>query len=365
MLVGSTDAFPSIEYASGFKAPDPVVFLKSGQGNYLVVPRMEYGRASRTDKPVRVFTPEDLELQGRERSRIEDWSLHLLKRVKIRAIVVPPFFPFGVARHLQKHGIQVTIGEKNLFPERSVKSTDEIRKIRESQQAAVIAMRAAIAHITASDIDSAGCLRSRGRIITSESVRELVVRILLEHNCLGRDVIIAGGPHAADPHETGTGPLRAGETIVMDIFPKHMTHGYWGDLTRTIVKGTASPFMKRVYHAVKAAQSVALSRVRAGVNGSTVHAAVVAEFKRRGLSSSDGASKGTGFIHGTGHGVGLSIHEPPSVSTAEGRLKAGNVITIEPGLYYPGVGGVRIEDTITVTPTGWSYLVPCEKKFEV
>jgi len=366
LMVGSTDFFPSIAYASGFNAPGAVVFLRSGPNNYLVVPQLEFGRASRTGAEIQVFSPEMLGLQGPARGKIREWACRLLQRLKIRNVIVPPFFPLGIARHLEHRGIGVSVAEKDLFPERAVKTAAELRRIRESQQAAVIAMRAATALVADSDIDSTGCLRHRGKQITSEYIRELIARVLFNHNCMTKDIIVAGGPQAADPHENGSGVLRAGEPIVMDIFPRHMTHGYWGDLTRTIVKGSPSLFMKRVYHAVKAAQSSALSRVKAGVSCSTVHQAAVEEFQKRGLFSSVQDGRGTGFIHSTGHGVGLAIHEAPSISTEKGsRLKSGNVITIEPGLYYPGVGGVRIEDTIVVTASGWHYLVPCEKKFEV
>jgi Xaa-Pro aminopeptidase len=365
LLVGNTDSFPSIEYACKFRAPDPVVFLKSNAGNYLIVPQMEFGRASHTEMPVQVLTPEMLGLQGTGRLKIREWVVRLLRRLKIRKVVVPSLFPYGIAKYIEQCGIKVTVAVDDLFPERAIKTSDELRKIRESQQAAVIAMRAAVTLLTDSEINSAGCLKYRGKVITAEHVRELIARVLFEHNCMAKDIIVARGPQAADPHENGSGILHAGETIVMDIFPRNMSHGYWGDLTRTVVKGSASLFMKRVYHAVKAAQTVALNHVKAGINCSTVHRAVVEEFKRRGLFSSISNGRGTGFIHSTGHGVGLSIHEAPSVSMTEGRLKSGNVITIEPGLYYPGVGGVRIEDTIVVTSSGWRYLVPCEKKFEI
>lgn len=366
LIAGTTDSFPSVEYATGFKAPGPVVYLSTGGSKYLVVPQMEFGRASRTGIPLQVFTPEMLGLDGPAKGQLQSWTLRLLRHLGIKTVIVPALFPVGVARHLEQHGIRLSIASTDLFPERAVKSFEELRKICESQQAAVIAMRAAIALITDSKIDSAGRLRIRGKIITSEQVRELIGRILFEHNCSSKDTIVACGPYAADPHETGSGPLRAGETIVMDIFPRNLTHGYWGDLTRTIVKGSASSFMKSVYHAVKAAQSAGMAHVKAGVKCSTVHRAVVNAFNRRGFYNSISDGVATGFIHSTGHGVGLAIHEAPSISmAAEGRLKCGNVITIEPGLYYHGVGGIRIEDTIVVTATGWRYLVPCEKKFEV
>ncbi len=365
LMVGTTDSFPSIEYASGFRAPDPVVFLKTRTEKFLVVSQMEFGRANRNGKNTTVFTPESLGLEGSARGNIGFWAQKLLKKLGIAAVLVPTLFPLGVTKCLEKCGIRVILAEYDLFPERAVKTPEELRKIGESQQAAVIAMRAAIAYITAAGVDSSGTLKWRGKTVTSESVREIISGMLFKHNCIPKDVIVAGGAQAADPHEAGSGPLYAGETIVIDIFPKNMTHGYWGDLTRTVVKGSASPFIKRIYHAVKAAQLVALSRVKAGVKSAAVHRSAVEEFRRRRLLGNPQEDRNTGFIHSTGHGVGLSIHEAPSVSTADSILKAGNVITIEPGLYYPGVGGVRIEDTVIVTGSGWRYLVPCEKKLEV
>jgi Xaa-Pro aminopeptidase len=366
LLIGTGETAPSIEYSTGFRAVDPVLMARNTRGDvYLVVPQMEFGRANRTGKPVQTLTPDMLGLRGTAKGRIRDWALRIVRRMGVSNVVVPPSFPHGVAKYLQQRGIRVSVAEKELFPERAVKTPEELRNISDAQQAAVIAMRAAITLIADSEVDGSGCLRNRGRILTSESVREFVARILFNQNCLAREIIIAGGPQAADPHENGSGVLRAGETIVFDIFPRHMGHGYWGDLTRTVVKGKASPFMRRVYHAVKAAQSAALARVRGGVKASSVHQAAVDEFKRRGFQKGVTDGRSTGFIHSTGHGVGLAIHEAPSISTADGRLKPGNVITIEPGLYYPGVGGVRIEDTVVVTASGWRYLVPCEKVLEV
>lgn len=365
LLIGTSETSPDLEYASGFHAVDPVVFLRAGEAGSLVVPEMEFGRASRNRPGTRVFTPETLGLSGPARGRLRDWTLRLLKHHGVRSVIVSGAFPLGVARYLEHKGIRVTVDAQPLFPQRAIKTAEELRWIRESQQAAVIAMRTAIAAITAAEPDRHRILQRHGKVLTSESVRELIAKTLFEQNCQARDIIVAGGAQAADPHENGAGPLRAGEAIIIDIFPKHTAHGYWGDLTRTVARGKASPFMRKVYHAVRAAQTAALSRVKAGVKASSVHAAAVEAFKRRGLHRGVTDGKSTGFIHSTGHGVGLAIHELPSISTADGRLKSGNVITIEPGLYYPGVGGVRIEDTIVVTASGWRYLAPCEKRFEV
>ena len=365
LLLGDAQTCPNIEYASGFRAVDPVIFLNKGPARFLVVPQLEFGRAVRTAVGVEVFSPEKLGLSGRRRGRFSEWAFELLKHERVRSVTVPGNFPHGVAERLQRRGIHVVVAKDELFPERAVKRPDEIRKIKEAQQAAVIAMRAAVDMIAESEADAKGMLVLKGKKLTSGIVRHAITRALVEHDCLSRDTIVAGGMQAVDPHEIGDRPLKSHEAIVIDIFPQHLAHGYWGDLTRTVVKGTAPASLRIMYQAVKAAQTVALNRVRAGVRSDSIHKAVMAEFERRGFKTEVVDGKGSGFLHSTGHGVGLAIHEAPSIGLAPGRLKNGNVITIEPGLYYPGIGGIRIEDTVVVTPTGWRYLAPCEKKFEV
>ena len=365
LLLGDAQSCPNIEYASGFRAVDPVLFMKKGGRKYLVVPQLEAGRAERTAPGTTVLTPSQLNPAAARRQRFSDWALELVKREHIRRVKVPGNFPHGVAVRLEKKGIRVDVAETDLFPERAVKRPDEVRKIKETQQAAVIAMRTAIDAVAASEIDARGFLVWRGKKLTAGDVRRIITRVLVEHDCLSTETIVAGGKQAVDPHERGEGPLKAHEAIVIDIFPRHLTHGYWGDLTRTILKGEAPASLRTMYQAVKAAQTAALNRVRAGARGAAVHRAAVAEFERRGFKTEVVDGKGAGFVHSTGHGVGLAIHEGPTVGPASGRLKIGNVLTIEPGLYYPGIGGIRIEDTIVVTRAGWRYLVPCEKKFEI
>jgi Xaa-Pro aminopeptidase len=274
-------------------------------------------------------------------------------------------FPTGVTRALERAGIRVRVSREPLLPERAVKTREEVGKIKEAQQAAVIAMRTAISMIAKADVNRHGVLRVGQEVLTSEWVKKVINRTLLEHLCIGKDTIVACGHDASQPHEQGSGPLRAHETIVIDIFPQHMDHGYWGDLTRTVVHGTAPPAVKRIYTAVRAAQNAALAHVKPGVSTSTIHKRAVEEFDRRGFRRTTVDGQEAGFIHGTGHGVGLEIHEAPRVGSSGARVRRGHVFTVEPGLYYPDLGGVRIEDTIVVTPKGWQYLVPCEKRLEV
>jgi Xaa-Pro aminopeptidase len=365
LVVAKGEETPDLVYATGFSAPDPVVFLQTPDARYLVVPRLELGRAKRTCRDATVLIPEDLKLTGPHVREPTRWALAVLRRAGVRRIVVAAEFPHGTARFLERCGIRVFVARGPLFPKRATKTARELAQIRQSQQAAVIAMRAAIALIARADVGPGRELRIRGEPLTSEQVKRRIAESLLDQRCFAGEIIVAGGEQGADPHEQGHGVLRAGEPIVLDIFPRHLDHGYWGDLSRTVVRGEPSRAQRRQYLAVKAAQAAALDRIKPGVRCASVHAAAEAEFRRRGYETKMANGRAVGFIHGTGHGVGLAIHEPPAISRAEGRLRVGHVITVEPGLYYPALGGVRIEDTVVVTRTGWRYLVPCEKRFEV
>jgi Xaa-Pro aminopeptidase len=365
LLVGGGGDCPDIEYATGFRATDPVVFLQAGARRYLVVPQMEEGRARRLVGGVTILTPEALRLRGARGRRLSAWAEAVLERAGVKAVAVSGQFPYGVARGLLRRGVRLNVAAGEVLPERAVKRPDELKRIAEAQQAAVIAMRAAVGMISRARVDADGCLRQGSAWLTSEEVRRVIARGLLEHDCVCRDAIVAGGKQAADPHEVGHGPLHAQEPIVIDIFPQHLGHGYWGDLTRTVVRGTPSRALVSMYQAVRCAQAAALASIRSGVMCGTVHRRAVEEFERRQFRTSVLNGRGAGFIHGTGHGVGLAVHEAPSLGLNTRRLRSGNVVTVEPGLYYPGIGGVRLEDTVVVTASGWRYLVPCEKKFEV
>jgi len=371
LLVGSPSSCRDLAYISGFRAPDPFVFLlkkrKKRTEKFMVVSQLEYGRAVRQCIGTQVFTPD--RLMGRPRKRQKrgqgEWIARLLKRENVRTVTVPAAFPLYMARLLEEKGIRVRLSPQALFPEREIKRRDEIGRIQSAQQAAVLAMNGAVSMVAGSEIGRDGYLKYKGKHLASEDLHKTISRIALEHDCLCKDTIAAGGNQAIDCHEMGHGPLKAHEAIVIDIFPQHLIHGYWGDLTRTVVKGAPSQNLKKLYLAVKAAQSAALSRVKPGVKCETVHQAVLDEFKRRGYGTEVVNGVKVGFTHSTGHGVGLDIHEAPGVAPgSKTRLKAGHVITVEPGLYYPDIGGVRIEDTVVVTARGWRYLAPCEKKFE-
>ena len=365
LLVEGAGNCADLMYGSGFSPVDPVVFLDEGKTSVLVVPLLEYGRAKSEAATSRVVLPETVGVPADQRRRLSMWALHVLKYRKIKRVAVSSFFPAGIARTLEENGIKVDILATAMYPERAVKTADEINKITESQRAAVTAMKAAIKVIRDAAVKRSGVLWWNGAALTSERVREIIDITLLKAGCSARDTIVAGGAQAADPHDRGSGPLKAGTTIVLDIFPQHKQHHYWGDITRTVCKGNPSPALERMYRTVLQAQKKALAMIKPGVNGADVHEMISRYFVEQGYPTTVKNRVVRGFFHGTGHGVGLDIHESPSLSLVKVKLEPGHVVTVEPGLYDPDIGGVRIEDTIAVTKTGTRILRPLAKTFVV
>ena len=360
-MFGATANEPDLLHATGFDAPDPVGAVRfPGGRTLLVVGSMELGRARRQSREgVEVLGPAALGFAKGDRAGPEDLLAAALSREGVADVVAASSFPLGAVLALERRGVRVAKAARNpVAAEREVKTADELRKIRRAQSAARAAERAVGAAIRAARPDARGRLVLGGRLLTSERARALVRETLLAHGCMDLEgTIVAGGRQAADPHESGHGPLRADEWIVCDIFPRDLRTGYWGDMTRTFMNGRPSAKLRRLYRAVADAQRLALSLVRPGAKGSDVHAAVVRFFEEAGWPSGrDATGRPYGFFHGTGHGVGLQIHEEPRLSVTGGELAPGMVVTVEPGLYYPDLGGVRIEDTVAVAETGREIL---------
>jgi len=173
------------------------------------------------------------------------------------------------------------------------------------------------------------------------------------------DTIVASGPNSALPHHrAGDRKLSSGDLVVLDF--GGVLDGYCSDLTRTVSIGPPSPESRRLYTAVYDAQRAAIESICPGVESVTVDAAARSILQERGL--------GEAFGHGTGHGLGLDVHEEPRISRPRAdipsvRLEPGMVVTIEPGAYLPGFGGVRIEDDVLVTETGYEVLTAVPREF--
>jgi Xaa-Pro aminopeptidase len=177
--------------------------------------------------------------------------------------------------------------------------------------------------------------------------------------------IIAGGDQCCDPHNEGYGALRAHTSVIFDIFPRSQRTGYFGDLSRTVVRGRASERLKEAYETVRQGQDLGFRSIRDGVDGREVHQKILDLFTRKGFRTGKIDGRMQGFFHGTGHGLGLDIHEAPRIGAVQSVLKAGHVVTVEPGLYYLGMGGVRLEDVVVVTPSGNRNLTKYPRFLEI
>ena len=369
LIIAASDSDPNLLYATRFFAPDPFIFFQHRGKTHLVMSDLELDRARRQATVDQVLALASVEagLKGRK-SRVIDTAAvlrHLFQERKIGSVLVPSNFPLGLADRLRRVGVRVAPSLQPFFPEREIKSREEVCNITRAQRAAEAGMEAAITMIRESRI-SRGWLYQGAAKLTAEMVRERIVTAAIRHGCLASHTIVACGEQGCYPHEAGRGPLRAHQPIILDIFPRSQTSGYWGDITRTLVKGKAGEPIKALYAAVLAGQSTALRNIRAGARGDAIHQTILDEFERRGFQTGVQNGHMQGFFHGTGHGVGLEIHELPRLSPrGQAPLRTGHVVTVEPGLYYSGLGGVRLEDLIVVSETGFRNLTRFPKFLEV
>ncbi len=357
-----SSANADMRYLAGFLASDPYIYIypKSKTGT-IVVSSMEELRA-RKETSCNVITRSAAGLPDllQELKDPELATAQMIRNLAGTKLLVPASMPVGFAQTLMQVA-DITVDRGTVASMRCVKTPEEIRLMREVQQQNEKATRAAVELIRKSGIDEHGGLIHEDEPVTSEKVREVIASVLRPSACEERDTIISCGPDTAMPHCLGTGQLHANQPIVMDVFPRNLKTGYFADMTRTIAKGAPAKEIIQMYETVHAAKELAADMLGPGITGAEVHNAVVAFFTEKGYETA-GAS---GFIHSLGHGVGLEIHEGPSLSPSGGILEPGNVVTIEPGLYYPGIGGVRLEDMGVITENGFDRFTNFEEQLIV
>ncbi|MGH7685687.1 MAG: M24 family metallopeptidase [Candidatus Dormibacteria bacterium] len=375
VLFGETYHHPNILYRTGFLAPDPVVLVdRGGADTTLWVNSMEEGRARIEASVGTVRSTADLGIAEKMRSAGSEqdaWSLlvaEVCRMHELSHIAVDFDFPALIVDHLRAHDVEVTPRNDLYRRERRIKTPDEVEKLARVESAGMEGVQRAIDVIAAADIED-GLLTRDGKLLSGRDLITAVETRLVELGCGTEDSICCGGPESADPHRAHSDVLRAGLPIVLDIFPFDKTTRYWGDLTRTVVRGSAPPEVERMWEAVLEAQQVGLDTVRPGANGRDVHVAVCEVLKAHGYASLPEAYRDiksdAKFIHGTGHGVGLEIHEYPRVGDVDVTLEVGDVVTVEPGLYDPRLGGIRIEDLVVVTDDGYRNLTTLPKVFHL
>jgi len=370
LIVAASETQADLLFATGFFAPDPFIFFIHRGRKYLVMSDLEIDRAKAQARVHSVLSLSRYEKMLRKEGAKSFETAPILAKVLdhrgIRSVTVPGSFPFGLAEQLRKFGFRVHVSEGPIFPEREFKTRAETREIRKAQQAAEAGVAAAIQVLRDSRIRLDGTLWWNGTKLTSQILKQQISIAVLEHGCVANRTIVACGEQGVDPHQEGSGLLKPHQPIIIDVFPRSQRSGYWGDITRTVVKGRASARLKAQYQAVYEAQQLALQEIRPGISGRAVHQMVVSYFERQGFVTGTIKGRMQGFFHGTGHGVGLEIHEAPRLGgKGDDCLRPGHVVTVEPGLYYAGTGGVRLEDLVVVTPTGIWNLTRFPKYLEI
>jgi len=367
LIVAPSDTDADMLYATRIFIGDPFIFLQQNGKRTLVLSDLEIDRAKKNAKADEfvMFSQLEREVQGKSKQApaYEKVLAHFLTKRGVKRAKVPANFPLGFANEIKRKGIALETSNGLFWPAREKKTAEEIRLLQRALRITETGMKRAMEILRASKPGAGKKLKWSGKTLTSEILRAEIDTAILRAGGVPTNTIVAGGDQACDPHERGFGPLHANSLIIFDIFPRDAKTGYWGDMTRTVVRGRANEQQRKLWEAVKAGQALALKRVKAGVDGMSIHQAITELFNDRGFPTEVRNGRRVGFFHGTGHGLGLEIHEYPRLQKV--MLKAGQCLTVEPGLYYPGIGGARIEDVVIVEKDGCRILSKFPKQLEI
>ena len=368
LFIAASETDSNLYYATRFIAPDPFIYLEVKGERLLVMSDLEVDRARHQATVDRVLSYSEVERRAKAQGMKDPGTIDvihlLLQDAGLKEILVPPTFPFLHASRLQELGYRLRTKREPFYERRVVKSDEEVRHIEAAQRATETAVAAAHRELRRAEIRDRH-LWLEGEVLTSERIKKLINVALMECDCVAQHTIVAGGEQACDPHDEGSGPLPAHRSIIFDVFPRSANSRYFADMSRTVIRGHASPELVRLYQAVKDAQEEAIGKIRDGADGAVIHQGICDRFEKAGYKTGLVNGRMQGYFHGTGHGVGLDIHESPRISRTGSLLQEGHVVTVEPGLYYPGLGAVRIEDMVLVTKDGCRNLTNFPKVFEL
>ena len=369
LMIAASESDANLFWATKFLVPDPMIFIEHRGKRYLVLSDLEVDRGKKEAEVDQVLSYSELEkkvsVKPGKRATMSQLIALVLKQLKVKGeIWVPANFPYLYAEGLRKLKFALTPKADPFYAERVIKTKWEKKAIEKTQNYISQAIQEAYRVLKESKIKG-DKIYYHGELLTSELLKSVINLHLMKNNCIAKHTIVACGNQAVDPHCEGYGPIRPHQTLVMDVFPKSSDTQYYGDMTRTVVKGKASAAIQKLWHTVKDAQEGAIKKVRAGVDGQKIHLDIMSDFEAKGYRTGRIRGRMQGFFHGTGHGVGVDIHEPPRISKFSDILQEGTVVTVEPGLYYHGLGGVRIEDIVYVKKTGCEVLANCPKILEI
>lgn len=364
LIVGNSEKCSNLFYRTGIFIPDDFIYFETSDERGAIVSSLEYDRAlGSIKKGVRVYQSDSFGVG----SNIFDVICALAIQKNIGRFLVPESFPLLLADMLRENNIKVQAVEGVFFPEREFKSEYELLQVKAAMQITEMGMKRAYDILGESSIGNDGFVYWNNELLTSELLRAEIDSTLLRNGALGDHTIVASYLQSAQPHHVGAGGIYANQTIVIDIFPRLQSSGYYGDLTRTFVKGRASDIAKKAFNAVVEARDVSKKFIHAGAAcEESYNVAKNILEKYDFFTGIDDYGRNYGFFHSLGHGVGLDIHEAPRLSrNIEKVLQGGEIVTVEPGLYYPEWGGIRMEDIVYVRKNNCEVITQIGDEFEI
>ena len=374
LIVGDTLRTPELRHEVPLGIPDAFFYVELDGRKTVVISAMEAMRVEALDVELDVRPTEEFGADELRRSGIDgyEYDRELARRIArglgIAHATVPSRFPLGVAEALRASGVELEVDQKLFDDRRRRKSGPELAGIRRAQRAAEAGMAAARELLQRAEPADGG-LSVGGETLTCELLKEHVQAAFLAHGALAEEMIVSHGPQTAVGHDMGSGPIGHDDVVLLDLFPVDLESACFADITRTFAVGEAPQEIQAWHELCREALDLAAAEIGPGVNGGDVHRLVSEYFAERGfptqLTKAEGEVLRDGFYHGLGHGVGLEVHESPSLGMIGDELVAGDVITIEPGLYRNGFGGVRVEDLLLVTDDGHERLTDCPYDLEV
>jgi len=352
-------------HVTQFAVGDPLVYLEiENQGTTCIVRDVELDRACKIVRADHIAVPADYSPEGglsadREVATAQA-AAECLRQANISSITADRSLPLSFVHILKKAGIDVICNLDFGVRERRQKNEGEIEKLRRSQAVTEEAIAMACQMIARSEANASGVLQFEGAILTSERVHAAINLFLMHRGFSGPKFIVSGGSQGASCHHHGDGELHTEQPVIVDIFPTSQETHYCGDCTRTVVHGEIPPEIVEMHSAVRAAKAAGCAAIRPGITGADVHAAATKELTDRGFHTGfppeDAPPSYCTMHHGTGHGIGLDVHEPPLLDATGIELLEGDALTVEPGLYRKDLGGVRVEDMVVVTKDGMENL---------
>jgi Xaa-Pro aminopeptidase len=374
LIVADTASSPEMRHEVPLLVPDPFLYAEAGGKRYAATVSFEKGRIEDLGLGIDVLAWEHLGLDEflnrglRPHEVAREIYLRGCRELGLTSALVPEFFPAGIADFLREGGVELTPDPEHFRDRRRVKTDAELAGIKRAQRAAEAAM-SDVRDVLSSASRSNGGLVVDGEPLTCELLKRHVDAALVAHGASADDSIVSHGVQTAVGHDMGSGPIAPDDVVLLDLFPVDKESACYADMTRVFVVGDVSDEIQRYHSLVKEALDLAVAEIRPGVDGRAVHRLVCDFFHEHGfptqLHKAEGEVLEDGFYHGTGHGVGLAVHEAPGLGRLGDELVAGDVITIEPGLYRHGYGGVRLEDLVLVTEGGHEVLTDFPYDFDV